>query len=275
MVANVHGYRLGASLEPEHPNCTISDPVYAAEGPGGRCVVKILWLGFPLRDASRDRWRDTMTAVQTVSHPCVVRVLGAGFADDGRPYYAMEHVEGETAAVRASRGPTSSAEVSAIIARVAEGIVVAQAAGCAPETDARHIMLAPTGATIWHVGVDRWRTWAQDLVAGQYTCGGGQYMRHPNLTPGGAKGLAPSGARASAQLALIAFNLLAARPYWQADLEMSGSPMEMLMEVVANGGPPPSARSQVPLPAGFDVWFARCLAEQIADPREAAREMPS
>jgi hypothetical protein len=134
-------------------------------------------------------------------------------------------------------------------------------------------MLAPTGATIWHVGVDRWRTWAQELVAGTYT-NGGQYMRHPNLTPGGAKGTPPSGAKASAQLALIAFNLLAARPYWQADLDLSGSPMEMLMEVMANGGPPPSARSKVPLPAGFDAWFARCLAEQIADPREAAREMP-
>ena len=274
-VPNVHGYRIGASLEPDHPHCTISDPVYAAEGPAGRCVVKHLWLGFPLRDASRDRWRDTMRAVQSIAHPAVIRVLDAGFAEDGRPYYAMVHVEGETVAVRAARGPTSSAEVSAIITRVAEGLIAAEAVGCAPETDARHIMLAPTGAHIWHVGVDRWRTWAENLVAGTYTCGGGQYMRHPNLTPSSAKGLPPSGARASAQLALIAFHLLAARPYWNADLDLSGSPMEMLTEVIASSGPPPSARSQVPLPAGFDAWFARCLAEQIADPREAARELPT
>lgn len=274
MVPNVDGYRLGVCLEPEHPHCTVSDPVYAAEGPGGRCVVKVLWLGFPLRDASRERWLDTMRAVQNLAHPCVIRVLGAGFTADNQPYYAMEHVEGEPASVRASRGPTNSAEVSSILAHVAEGIVTAQAAGCAPETDARHIMLAPTGARMWHVGVDRWRQWAHDLVAGTYT-NGGQFMRHPNLTPGGAKGLPPSGANASAELALIAFNLLAARPYWNSDLDMSGSPMEMLMEVIANAGPPPSERSTVSLPAGFDAWFARCLAAQIADPREAARTFPA
>ena len=274
MAPSVHGYRLGACLEPEHPHCTISDPVYAAEGPRGRCVIKHLRLGFPLRNASCDRWRDTMRAVQAIAHPAVVRVLDAGFAEDGQPDFAMEHVEGEPASVRAARGPTSSAEVGAIITRAAEGILAAEAAGCAPETDARHIMLGPTGARIWNVGVHRWRMWAENLVAGTYTCGGGQYMRHPNLTPAAAKGLPPTGARASAQLALIAFNLLAARPYWNADLNLSGSPFEMLAEVIANAGPPPSARSRVPLLAGFDAWFARCLAEQIADPREAARTLP-
>lgn len=275
MLPNVLGYRIGASLEPEHPQCTTSDPVYVAEGPSGRVVVKVLHLGFPLRAESRERWLDTMRAVQGIAHACVVRVLGAGFTEEGRPYYVMEHVDGEAASVRASRGPTSSAEVGAILTRVAEGLTAAQQVGCAPETDARHILLAPTGARIWHVGIDRWRRWAHDLVFGTYTCGGGQYTRHPNLTPGGAKGLPPTGANASGQLALIAFQLLAARPYWNADLDLSGSPMGMLAEVIANAGPPPSARSTISLPAAFDGWFARCLAGQVDDPREAASTFPA
>ncbi|HUQ06046.1 MAG TPA: hypothetical protein VM261_26265 [Kofleriaceae bacterium] len=51
--------------------------------------------------------------------------------------------------------------------------------------------------------------------------------------------------------------------------------MEMLTEVMANAGPPPSARSAVPLPAGFDGWFARCLAGEVADPAEAAHSFPT
>ncbi|MBA3459149.1 MAG: hypothetical protein H0T46_04255 [Deltaproteobacteria bacterium] len=100
-------------------------------------ALKLLFLGFPLRDASIARYLEVMRAVQAISHPAVVRVLDAGLAADGRPYYAMEYVDGETAAARAARGPTSSAEVSAILARIATGIGAAQSAGCAPETDAR------------------------------------------------------------------------------------------------------------------------------------------
>lgn len=274
MNVEVPGYRVGPSIEPPHPQCTISDQAYVADGPHGRVVLKLLFLGFPLRDASIARYLEVMRAVQSIGHPAVVRVLDAGLAADGRPYYAMEHVAGETAAVRATRGTTSSAEVSAMLAQVAEGIVAAQRVGCAPETDARHIMLAPTGARIWHVGVDRWREWARDLVSGQYTAAG-QNMRHPNFTPHGAKGLPPSPANACAQLALIAYQLLAGRPYWEADLDLGGPTMTMLMEVMTNAGPPPSARSPQPLPPTFDAWFARCLAGDVADLQECARSFPT
>jgi hypothetical protein len=95
-------------------------------------------------------------------------------------------------------------------------------------------------------------------------------MRHPHLTPAEAKGVRKTPSNAAAQLALLAFGLLAGRPYWEGDLDPSVPPMQMLFEVSQNAGPPPSARSEVALPAGFDAWFARCLAGEVAGPAEAA-----
>jgi hypothetical protein len=270
----IAGYEIGASLEPEHPHCTTSDPVFAAVSRGETVAVKVLNLDFPLRDESRLRFMALARGVQQIASPAVIRVVDVGFCQDGRPYYAMEHVTGETVAARSERTPpASAAETRAILGDVARGLAAAAELGMSPSTQARHILITPSGARIWNLGIHAWRVWAQRLVAGQYT-NGGQLVRHPNVTPREAKGLPPSAANASAQLALISFALLAGRPYWDADLEMDGSPMAMLMEVIANAGPPPSARSRVALPAGFDAWFARCLAGEVASPSEAALSFP-
>src|SRR4051794_22577624 len=42
-----------------------------------------------------------------LTHPAIVRYLGHGVASDGRPYLAMEWLEGETVDERLRRGPLS------------------------------------------------------------------------------------------------------------------------------------------------------------------------
>jgi eukaryotic-like serine/threonine-protein kinase len=275
MTPTIPGYRLGASLEPPHPNCTISDPVYAAVAGGQTRAVKILNLGFPLRDESRRRFLEVASAARRITAPAVIRVVDAGFCDDGRPFYAMEHVLGETLEARMNRKAIASArETRAILVDVANGVKAAAEVGLASSIQARHVVMTSSGARIWNLGIHAWRTWAEELVAGTYT-NGGQYIRHANLTPHEANGLARTAANVSAQLALVSFALLAGRPYWDADLDMTTPPMVMLMEVMANAGPLPSARTSVALPDGFDAWFARCVAGQVADPSDAVRSFPA
>jgi len=272
MVPAITGYTLGASLEPPHPNCSTSDPVFVAESRGEKLAVKVLSLGFPLRDQSRLRYLEVGRSLQNVQSPAVIPVVDVGFCEDGRPYYAMQYVEGE--AIEARKTSASAAETRAVLADAAAGLAAAKQVGIAPSVTARHMMVTRHGTRLWNLGIEAWRSWARELVAGTYTASG-QYMRHPSLTPGEAKGERTTDANASAQLALIAFSLMTGRPYWDADLEPSGHPMAMLMEAMANAGPPPSGRTQVALPAGFDAWFARCLANEVTDPGDAARAFPA
>ncbi len=64
-----------------------------------------------------------------LAHPNVVRVFDVG-DDDGRPFIAMEYVEGETLAeLVARRGPLPAAEAAALGTQMCAGLAAAHAAG--------------------------------------------------------------------------------------------------------------------------------------------------
>jgi serine/threonine protein kinase len=63
-----------------------------------------------------------------LAHPNVVRVFDVGEAD-GRPYIAMEHVDGETLADVIARGPVAPAEATELGAQAARALAAAHAAG--------------------------------------------------------------------------------------------------------------------------------------------------
>ncbi|HEY2310488.1 MAG TPA: serine/threonine-protein kinase, partial [Gaiellaceae bacterium] len=64
-----------------------------------------------------------------LAHPNVVRVFDVG-SDDGRPFIAMEYVEGTTLAeLVARRGPLPPADAAALVMQVCAGLAAAHAAG--------------------------------------------------------------------------------------------------------------------------------------------------
>lgn len=73
--------------------------VFAAESPAGAPVaVKILHAGVANDpDLLARFWREAQIA-SDIGHPGVVRVVDHGLADDGRPFLAMERLEGATLA---------------------------------------------------------------------------------------------------------------------------------------------------------------------------------
>ena len=275
MRSAIDGYTLGRELEPPHPRCTTSDPVYeATDRRNERVAVKLLTLGFPLRDESRAKWVEAMARARAIASPHAIAVSDAGFASDGRPYYAMPFVEGETIASAVDRGMIAAAEQTrTIIQQLGAAAAAATAAGCVPHLHTRHVLLAPGGARAWNFGVWPWRRWAQELVANTYT-NGGHLKWHPNLTPLEARGVATTPANAAAQLALIAFSMLTARHYWVTDNDPDGSPFQVLTEILGRPREPPSARTQIALPAGFDAWFLRCVDGGVADAASAAQTFP-
>lgn len=275
MLPRVDGYQIEQDLEPPHPRCTTSDPVYAALRGRERVALKLLSLGFPLRDESRARFIAAMHEARAIASPHVIPVIDAGFAEDGAPFYAMPLVAGVTLAATIERGILANAdETRAILGQLADAAAAATAAGCEPMLHARHVLLDAGRARVWDLGVWPWRRWAHELVAGTYT-NGGRVTWHPSITPREAKGLPASASNAAAQLALLAYSMLTGRTYWAADNDPEAAPMQLLIEAMAGAGAPPSTRTTIALPAGFDAWFTHCLADGFADAAAAARAFPS
>ena len=79
-------------------------------------------------DLERRFLREARLAAR-LAHPNVVRVFDVG-EDDGRPFIAMEYVEGETLAeLLARRGPLPAAEVARLGTQMCAGLAAAHAAG--------------------------------------------------------------------------------------------------------------------------------------------------
>jgi eukaryotic-like serine/threonine-protein kinase len=269
----IPGYRLEHSLEPPHPHCTVSDPVFAAsdERTGQRVAVKILHTGFPLRPASEARFLETMRTAQTIRAPNVVPVLAAGVSP--APWFAMEFVDGEALEARLARGERfAPGEARMVLAQLAAALAAANAAGFADtHVIAEHAIVSPRGLKIWNLGIGAWTMWARDLVANQYTAAG-ELRWHPDLTPDEAKGQPSRPTNAAAALALLAFRLLAGRHYWHA-ANAEPNPMKLLMEILGAIEPPNARAPDAQWPAGFDDWFAACLAGRHDDAGAALRAL--
>ncbi|HWL85194.1 MAG TPA: serine/threonine-protein kinase, partial [Polyangiaceae bacterium] len=68
-------------------------------------------------------------ALEKSHHPAIVRYIAHGVAEEGRPYLAMEWVDGETLCARLRRGPLALREVLTLGQRIAEGLEAAHALG--------------------------------------------------------------------------------------------------------------------------------------------------
>jgi len=105
--------------------------VYEARGPEGeRCAVKVLR---PLHPASSDvalRLAREGRALAALRHPQIVRARDAGTTADGRPYFTMDVLVGETLRDRLDReGKLSIGRVGAWIQGVLDALDAAHRAG--------------------------------------------------------------------------------------------------------------------------------------------------
>ena len=87
---------------------------------GGAVAVKLLHGSS--RDA--DRFKREAQLLAEVSHPRIVKYVAHGIAEGGRPYIAMEWLEGEDLSERLVRSGLTLHETLTVARRVAEGLAV-------------------------------------------------------------------------------------------------------------------------------------------------------
>jgi serine/threonine-protein kinase len=101
--------------------------VYAAEQPeiGARVAIKVL-----AAELSRDprlvkRFVDEARAVNKIRHPNIIDIFAFGRLGDGRQYFVMEYLEGETLASRLERGPVAPTEARRLLLQICEALEAA------------------------------------------------------------------------------------------------------------------------------------------------------
>ena len=226
---------------------------------GGLCALKVQARGASRGD--RARFAQEASTLAGLRHPGIVRYVAHGEAD-GRPWIAMEWLEGEDLGRRLVRGPLDVAEALALGERVADALGAAHAQGICVHRDLKPDNLFLVGGAIDAVkiidfGIARIRSAARATQTG-VVIGTPGYM-----APEQARGTKQLDARADVfALGAILYECLAGAPVFQA-LDV----MALLVKILVEHSPRPLGE---PLPRRAcrprsSTWVARMLAK---DPRD-------
>jgi eukaryotic-like serine/threonine-protein kinase len=105
--------------------------VYAARHPtiGKRVAIKVLALTFSCNPVLVKRFIDEARAVNKIGHPNIIDVFSYGQLADGREYFVMEFLEGETMASWLAQGRPDVAEAQRLLMQVCEALEAAHREG--------------------------------------------------------------------------------------------------------------------------------------------------
>jgi len=105
--------------------------VYAARHPtiGKRVAIKVLALTFSCDPVLVKRFTDEARAVNKIGHPNIIDVFSYGQLADGREYFVMEFLEGETMASWLAKGRPDFAEAQRLLMQVCEALEAAHREG--------------------------------------------------------------------------------------------------------------------------------------------------
>ncbi|NOJ97521.1 serine/threonine protein kinase [Corallococcus coralloides] len=204
------------------------------------------------------RFRREAATLQRLRHPHIVTVLGYGELSDGRPFIAMEWLEGQDlAAELATRGPLSPREVLEVMEQVGAALRVAHAAGVVHrDLKVQNVVrLAPgrggPAVKLVDFGV------AKGLVPG---APGSSSLTHTGVVLGTPLSMAPEQIRGEVPDArtdlyaagVLLFQLLTGMPPFQGTTRHEVEQQHL-------HAPPPRPGEHAPVSAALDAVVLRCL----------------
>jgi tetratricopeptide (TPR) repeat protein/predicted Ser/Thr protein kinase len=242
----------------EELGCGGQGIVYRArqEGLNRLVALKILLAGAHARPENRARLRTEAAAVARLQHPNIVQIYEVG-DQEGRPYLAMEYVEGGSLARRMARAPVPARRAADLVATLARAVQHAHQ---------RHIIhrdLKPANVLLTEDGQPKITDFglAKVLVGGDGPTQSGEILGTPSyMAPEQAEGKNREVSPAVDVYALgaILYELLTGRPPF-----LGATPLETLLQVQQMEAVPP-ARLQPKVPRDLETICLKCLQKQPA-----------
>ncbi len=253
--------------------------VYEAEhvNIGKRVAVKVLAAELANSAIVIERFVREARAAASVKSPYIVEVYDSGRLEDGRPFIAMELLEGESLYDRMARvrliDPTTTVR---IIGQVAKGLMKAHAIGIVhrdlkPENI--HLCKIEDGeeiAKILDFGLAKFYSpMKTDEKTARLTREGAVFGTPAYMSPEQVKGQGSVDHRADLwALGCMAYECLTGRPVWNTEQGVA-----MTFAAIATSPLPLPSRFRPDLPPAFDLWFRKAL-ERSADARfQTAKEL--
>src|SRR5579864_8626333 len=253
--------------------------VYEAEhvNIGKRVAIKVLAAELLSSAIVTERFFREARAAASVKSPFIVEVYDSGRLEDGRPFIAMELLEGESLYDRMARvrliDPQSTVR---IIGQVARGLTKAHAANIVhrdlkPENI--HLCKGEDGeeiAKILDFGLAKFYSPVKtDERTARLTREGAVFGTPAYMSPEQVKGHGTVDQRSDLwALGCMAFECLTGRPVWNTEQGVA-----MTFAAIAAAPLPIPSRVRRDLSPGFDPWFAKALERDPNKRFQSAREL--
>ncbi len=253
--------------------------VYEAEqlSLGKKVALKVLAAELAASNVVIERFFREARAAASVRSPHIVDVYDSGRLEDGRPFIAMEMLEGESLYDRMARVRIIDIETTLrVIVHCAKGLAKAHAAGIVhrdlkPENifltvgeDGEELVkLLDFGLAKFYAPVN------PDEKTKRLTREGAVFGTPAYMSPEQVKGQGTVDHRADLwALGCMAYECLLGRPVWNMDQGVA-----MTFAAIATGPIPTPSRIRTDLPLAFDEWFKKCLERDPADRFQTAKEL--
>jgi serine/threonine-protein kinase len=253
--------------------------VYEAEhiNIGKKVAIKVLAAELTNSNVVIERFFREARAAASVKSPYIVDVYDSGRLEDGRPFIAMELLEGESLYDRMARVRLIDPRATVrILGQVAKGLMKAHAAGivhrdlkpenihlCKNEEGDEVAKILDFGLAKFYAPVEH------DEQTARLTREGAVFGTPAYMSPEQVKGHGNVDQRADLwALGCMAFECLTGRPVWNTDQGVA-----MTFAAIAASPLPVPSQFRPDLPRSFDTWFRKAL-ERDPDKRfQSAKEL--
>jgi len=222
-------------------------------------------------DTAVVRFRREATAAANLRSPHTVELYDFGITDDGTLYFAMELLEGlDLESLVRSKGPQPAARVIHILRQVCESLREAHAAGLV------HRDIKPANIHLGRLGLQQdfvkvldfglvKNVGAPDVTRTNATVAGLTVGTPAYMAPEMALGQPIDGRADVYALGCVAYFLLTGRLVFEGE-----EGLQMLVKRLNEDPPPPSSRTELPIPAELERIIMACLRREPGDRPDAS-----
>jgi eukaryotic-like serine/threonine-protein kinase len=221
---------------------------------GTPAALKVMRPQFATARGALRRFQQEAETLRRLRHPNIVDVLAEGTLADGRPFIAMEWLEGrDLAAELAARGPLTAREALEVLEQVGAALAAAHEAGVVHrDLKAQNVVVLAGGSQVKLVDFGVAKLLAPE-DAGTGATSTGLVLGTPlSMAPEQVRGETPDARTDVYALGVLLYQLVTGRPPFQGSTQVE-------LEEQHLHAPAPRPSERAPVPGALDAVVARCM----------------